>query len=562
MNGTNGSDLTLMALLERMDGLQKAAAEEEGSEGKDSGEKKMPPWLKKDDADSDDKGEKSDKEDKGDESGDSKSEKTEDKKEEGQVKEAADAGAALARQIMEKIASDNAVATTASAGQALAEALLNKQAGVGDVVTQDGTTPEAVPNKSQRDQAAMVAERETGVQLMPTSDGNRNTGGVNEIFDALIANVEAKGAASVDQVHDTGIAKDEGNIVDQSVPNQVKTAYLMDLVQEHGVDFDQAIEMTKQAAAQYEDEMEKIAAVNTLVDEGVSFEDAVALVKQAEQDLALEAEQAAQEEANLIKAAAVEYIVGQGFDFDEALAMLKEAGIGDTVTANGITSEAVPNKSQRDIAAQVAEHDDSIQLMPTSDGNRLTGTVNQIFDEMIARVEAKGAAGVDQFHDQGIAKDEGNIVDQSVPNQVKTAALQRLAAAGVDFDEAAEIVKEASFAAQVKGLAAGAKSSARSLGAKVSQHGRDAMDNVRAIRNPGKLSSMDPSKVRKDAMGKLARNPVVQAGAVGATAAGVGAYAGLREKKAQAVTMLVQNGIDFDTAVQAVSEQSLKMYGE
>lgn len=64
------------------------------------------------------------------------------------------------------------------------------------------------------------------------------------------------------------------------------------------------------------DEHEKAAAVACLVDYGVNFEDAVNLVKQAEEEMA-------HETIEMAKVAAVNELMGAGVDFDRAIAMIQ-----------------------------------------------------------------------------------------------------------------------------------------------------------------------------------------------------------------------------------------------
>ena len=437
MNGTTGN--TLEELLQQLGaGFDKAASEsekqddkDEKAEKKDEDDKKgkMPPWLK------------------------DKDEKKDDKGEEGQTKEAALAGAALAREVAEQAAAAalNTNQTTGMnkqaslAGKALAEAVLatlTKQAGESN--TADGIAPEGVPAMHQRDNAQMVAEQAAAVKPMPTSDGLRPTGTINQIFDAVVQDALSQGAASTDQVHETGIAAQEGAVEDHATPNQMKVAAMGQLL-EQGFSFDEAAEMVKQASeqgAQASDEMEKAAAVQELVTNyGIDFGDAVEMIKAA-------AEEIEREEDTLMKAAAMDELLAQGLDFDTALTLIKQAG--ESNTADGIAPEGVPAMHQRDNAQMVAEQAATVKPMPTSDGLRPTGTINEIFDAIIQDALSQGAASTDQVHTVGVAAQEGAVEDHAVPNQApvigdveKTAAMTSFLQAGFDFDQAAGMVKQA-----------------------------------------------------------------------------------------------------------------------
>lgn len=467
------------------------------------------------------------KEEKGE---DKKDEKSEDK-DEGQEKSAsilsaAEAGAALAREIMTKVASVNLETTqdesqmnkqAQTAGQALATALLanlQKKANAGDVTVMDGgPAPGTVPSKVHTDVMATVAEGDAAIKPMLTGDGVRNQGTINEIFDAMVADALAQGAAAEEQVHDTGIAKDEGN-AESGVPNQVKTA------------------------SENEDEIEKAAAITELVSRGIDFEDAVTLVKQAAVEIEFEME----------KAAAMTQLMAEGVDFDEAIELVKQASAGDvTVMDGGAAPGTVPNKIQVDATSTVAEGEAAIKPLPTGDGVRNGGTVNQIFDAIVADAMAQGAAAEDQVHDTGIAKAEGNA-ESGVPSQVKVAAIEKMVAAGVDFDEAVEFVKEASMASMAAKVGRGAGLAAGFAGAA-----------GKAVGGAAKAGA----KKTVDAVAGMSRNQKAVLG--GAAAAGVVAGGVAlnrnREKKA-AFDALVEAGVDFDQAAVLVAQKAQELYGE
>lgn len=147
----------------------------------------------------------------------------------------------------------------------------------------------------------------------------------------------------------------------------------------------------------------------------------------------------------------------QAADAGKALAealLEKLASVGDMNTTNGIAS-ATPTKTQQDLAAQVAEQDAIIQNQPGTDGRGNGGTINQIFDAIVADAMSRGAAPIDQNPAQGVSKDEGAINNQA-PNQVQTgsytvagdaqekaAAVSALVEQGHDFEDAVNMVKAA-----------------------------------------------------------------------------------------------------------------------
>lgn len=301
MNGLNG--LSLDNLLERLHeeaGLNKSASEntedkekkDEDKTGKEIGQAVQAlEAAKKDDKDA--------KKENG-------SEKKEDRNEE-QTKEAALRGAELAKEVMQKVASikldqvtteDTMNKQAADAGKALAEALLEKLATVGDQNTMNGIPAGTVPNKTQVDLAAQVAEQDRIIQKQPGTDGRGNGGTINQIFDAIVADAMAQGAAPVDQNAPAGVTRAEGAQVMAQAPNQVQTG----------------------GFTVPGDEVEKAAAVSELVAQGHDFESAVDMVKAA-------AEEIEREETAQIKQAALNYFMEEkGFDFESAVELVKKLG--------------------------------------------------------------------------------------------------------------------------------------------------------------------------------------------------------------------------------------------
>jgi hypothetical protein len=70
----------------------------------------------------------------------------------------------------------------AAAGAEFARSFI-KQAAAGDITTVDGLTPGFAGTKAQQAMAALAAESDATVNPMPTSDGLRPTGSMNQIFD-------------------------------------------------------------------------------------------------------------------------------------------------------------------------------------------------------------------------------------------------------------------------------------------------------------------------------------------------------------------------------------------
>lgn len=365
------------------------------------------------------------------------------------TKQAADAGAALAQEIMTKIAENmNAQTPAQAAGTALGQSLLElltkqaaeKQAGVGDVTSPDGATGTGgEAQKGARDNAAMVAEQSASIKPMPTGDGIRNQGTATDIYNAIVADMKAQGGTPTTAVAD-GPEVDGSGV--KAVPNQVKTAgysniekmAAIEALVADGADFETALSHVKAAEIYLLDQHEKMAAVQALVDEGIDFDEASELVKQAAEDLV-------REEQSHMKQAALAELVSQGVDFDRAVELIKQAEAGDMNTENGITADGEANKVIRTNAQMVAEHDASIQPMPTGDMIHNQGTATDIYNAIIAQMVAQGGTPTTAVADGPEVDGSG---DQAVPNQVKTASLASIIASGVDFDTACNMVKEAS----------------------------------------------------------------------------------------------------------------------
>ena len=142
-----------------------------------------------------------------------------------------------------------------------------------------------------------------------------------------IAEVAKALAAKTPDQQEDDVDASEGNsqAAVSAIPSDIeKSAAINELVAD-GYDFEDAVELVKQASEDLEveaEDLEKAAAINALVCEGVEFEAAVALVKQASEEMH------STEYTDLEKAAAVnELMVEDGLSLDEAFQLVKEASI-------------------------------------------------------------------------------------------------------------------------------------------------------------------------------------------------------------------------------------------
>jgi hypothetical protein len=301
--------------------------------------------------------------------------------------EAHEKGAALAKEIAARFAAQTQTKETsmnkqaAAAGAAIADAILQKIANAGDGNTENGIVAGQVPNKAQVGSAQMVAEDDAKVKPLPTKNAIGNGGGsLNQIFDAIVADTLSQGAVSVDQgMGAPGMAAHEGNGEEHATPNQVNT----------------------QSAYSENDEAEKVAAVNSLVSEGFSFDDAVNMVKSA-------AEEIQREEVSQVKQAALDNLIAAGVDFDSAVALVKQANLGAFgKSVGGMVGNTVAQGAKK-VGAMAARN-------PGAAG-------------------AIGAAGA-----VGVGAGVGALVARE-----KKAAMSALTAQGVDFATAAALVNQKS----------------------------------------------------------------------------------------------------------------------
>lgn len=388
-------NLTLDGILDQLNaGIEKSASEQESDKSKDEEAKKAKEKAKAEQGGKDGK------------SKDSKD------KEEQEKSAAFKSGSDLAKEIMEKVASlqikddkgSEMNKQASEAGKALADSLLEKLAGLNDQNTTNGIVPGFVPNKSQVDLAAQKAEHDKSFQATPGTDGAGNGGTINQIFDAMVADAQARGVVAYGG--QTSSASAEGAQNSQA-PNQV----------------------------QVDESHEKMAAAISLVNSGVDFDSAVELVKQASEEI--EAEQAA-----FTKYAAFEELVGQGVDVNLAAAMVKEAGVGQALgSAYGAAHaygkaglemvKATGSNMARKGRILKREMKDDFKVL-RNPNYHAGGQVGDAAKRLGGRV-AIGAAGV------GAA---GGAV-AALRSREKKAALDELMEQGFDFHEAIAAINDA-----------------------------------------------------------------------------------------------------------------------
>ena len=242
------------------------------------------------------------------------------------------------------------------------------------------------------------------------------------------------------------------------------------------------------------------------------------------------------------------------------LEKLAEAvGAPDVGQVSGISA---PNLAQANTLAQVAFDDSKIEGTPGTEGN-----VNAVLQNIVAKFQAKGA-GSENLADGQIAA-EGAQVTQGIQGGneeiEKAAAVAYLTEAGVDFNSAVDMVKEAEFNMEKEAAfealtEAGfdfdtAVEMVKEAAALEADEILDAKRGAKMVHVPKNPGSVKPSFM--DRVSRLARNPIARgvaaAGAVGAAAYGAKKAFSGQEKKA-ALDELVNAGYDYDQAVDLIKE--------
>lgn len=259
---------------------------------------------------------------------------------------------------------------TAQENATMANAILMKLAQiVGETPTVDSAAVNvqgaAVPNKIQEDNAVITAADDAKVQALPGAEGT-----INNILEQVVATAMAQGAGSENLV---------------AAPGPVEGA---------------TVGATGEEGATG-DEHEKAAAVSALIGEGLDFDTAVALVKQAEAELF-------QDYVDFEKQAAFEALVGAGVDFDQAIDMVKqaeqeiyganfpegdlekEAGILDTIKNFASTA----GKAIKSDAAKVPGQLGNISLAAKNNGVFTKGTGSTVKALAGNKAIQAGAAGL------------------------------------------------------------------------------------------------------------------------------------------------------------------------
>ena len=152
-----------------------------------------------------------------------------------------------------------------------------------------------------------IAGMSTAGQQMQPLNGNPN-----QVLQATLAQALNSGAVHPDQL--------DLNVLHQGVDEGNGQMPIQDMAGQY--------DMNAVPSAQAQDNIEKVAAVATLIDNGINFEDAVIMVKQAEQSILAD-------EAEMVKRAAVNEMCAAGYSIEDAVYLVKQASPIDTAKNAG-----------------------------------------------------------------------------------------------------------------------------------------------------------------------------------------------------------------------------------
>lgn len=172
-------------------------------------------------------------------------------------------------------------------------------------------------NKVITDTDEMVAQQDARTTQTP-----RQGKSVTEVAKALQA--KAPAGSADDSVEGSREGNAEAAV--SAVPSDIEKAAALEEFLAEGYDFEDAFAMVKEACdhiAREAQDLEKVAAISALIAEGIDFDDAAALVKEA---FDKEESVVSEEYSAMEKAAAVSELVSEdGYSFEDAMYLVNEA---------------------------------------------------------------------------------------------------------------------------------------------------------------------------------------------------------------------------------------------
>lgn len=224
---------------------------------------------------------------------------------------AVDATTELEQALSNNAGEDNTMTKSAHelAGQSIADQIL-------------ASLTKQAENNVIAETATMKAQDDAKIKDTPVANKT-----VSEVAKDLLARAGAEGKTHVPEhpaqvVAAEGGAQTEGRAPIDSQLDKQASECLTALIND-GVAFDEAVLLVKEASIQMNADLEKAAAVSHLMDNGIDFEDAVELVKQAS------VQEVEGEYSDLEKAAALQELMDEGHSFDDALAAINAVIAGE-----------------------------------------------------------------------------------------------------------------------------------------------------------------------------------------------------------------------------------------
>lgn len=267
--------------------------------------------------------------------------------------------------------------TPIEAGKNIAQLILaglQKQAEEGEMA--------AAPmgNRVITETANMAATSTAGQQLQP------NGGNPNQVLQMTVAQAIAAGAVLPEQL-DMNVAQAGADGGNQHIP-------LVDTNGNYNLN-----------AIPAQPDIQKVAAVAALIDGGNTFEQAVALVKQAEEGILADQDE-------LVKRAAVNELMEQGFDVITAVELVKQASFGSSIIQAGKGIGGAINSAAHMIPGY-------------SKTSNFVGTgINQVINPRQSIRGFKTTRDVVNMADQhALAKAQGSQLDSQVAGMTEAEAL-------------------------------------------------------------------------------------------------------------------------------------------
>jgi hypothetical protein len=426
--------------------------------------------------------------------------------------EASDLGRQLAQRLMEKAASEVVAEPEVILGDKLSELAASVQT----TLVKEASTVEAQPHLAHQENAELAA-----AQTQVNANAEQSGGTVeSQTTESIQKGLTTPSATATSE-----------DLVDRVEDNMQKAAAVTELVTQ-GHSFYDAASLVSMA----DEELQKEAAFHALTEEGYSVDDAVALIKAAS-----EVEESQYEEMD--KQAAFQGLLDEGYRFEDAAEMIKEAGLGDlakgalnTIKAKGGAAVGAVKAEGRNLKDDVSAYKYMKQHSP---GDAST----------VGKARLKGALkrNVIPLSVAGGSLAAGAVTAGVNKAMSKQAALSELLAEGHSFDDAVELVKEASVGSTIKSLA---NKVADPLRKEVGQLGKDVA-KYKSLRKTNPTMAKIRGKHMASNAVKRNKGKLAVAGGT-AVAAGAGVAAKKAMTKEAAMSELMNDGYTFNQALAAV----------